>query len=75
MIIFGYKLTTMITESNHPLIGKRICLIKMEDPYPIAPNEMGTIMDIDGMGQLQVKWDCGRTLAVIPDLDEYEIEV
>jgi hypothetical protein len=47
----------------------------MEDPYPIAPNEMGTIMDIDGMGQLQVKWDCGRTLAVIPDLDEYEIEV
>lgn len=44
-----------------------------DDPYPIEPNSMGTIKSVDGIGQLQVKWDNGRTLAVIPDVDEYEI--
>lgn len=44
-----------------------------DDPYPIEPNTMGTIRSVDGMGQLQVIWDNGRRLAVIPEIDEYEI--
>ena len=56
------------------LQGKRIRLISMnDDPYPIEPNTMGTIRSVDGMGQLQVDWDNGRRLAVIPGIDEYEI--
>jgi hypothetical protein len=56
------------------LQGKRIRLISMnDDPYPIEPNTMGTIQFTDGMGQLQVIWDNGRRLAVIPEIDEYEI--
>lgn len=56
------------------LQGKRIRLISMnDDPYPIEPNTMGTIQFTDGMGQLQVIWDNGRRLAVIPEVDEYEI--
>lgn len=56
------------------LQGKRIRLISMnDDPYPIEPNTMGTIRSVDGMGQLQVDWDNGRRLAVIPEVDQYEI--
>ena len=56
------------------LQGKRIRLLSMnDDPYPIEPNTMGTIRSVDGMGQLQVDWDNGRRLAVIPEVDQYEI--
>lgn len=56
------------------LQGKRIKLISMnDDPNPIEPNTMGTIQYADGIGQLQVIWDNGRRLAVIPNIDEYEI--
>ena len=55
-------------------IGKRIKMIKMNDPHPIEPNTMGTIRDVDGIGQYVVSWDNGRTLSVIPEEDEFEIE-
>lgn len=56
------------------LQGKRIKLISMnDDPNPIATGTMGTIQGIDGIGQIQVIWDNGRRLAVIPNIDEYEI--
>jgi hypothetical protein len=44
-----------------------------DDPNPIPTGTMGTIQHIDGIGQLQVIWDNGRRLAVIPNIDEYEI--
>lgn len=53
--------------------GKRIKMIFMEDPDPINPGEEGTIIKLDGAGQIQVKWDNGRNLSVIPDEDKYEI--
>jgi len=56
------------------LEGKRIRMVSMnDDPYPIEPNTMGTIKSVDGIGQIQVQWDNGRTLAVIPNVDKYEI--
>jgi len=59
---------------DNTLQGKRIRLISMnDDPNPIEPNTMGTIQYTDGLGQLQVIWDNGRRLAVIPKIDEYEI--
>ena len=53
--------------------GKRIKMIFMEDPDPINPGEEGTIIKLDGAGQIQVKWDNGRNLSVIPGEDKYEI--
>lgn len=59
---------------DNTLQGKRIKLISMnDDPNPIATGTMGTIQGIDGIGQIQVIWDNGRRLAVIPNIDEYEI--
>jgi hypothetical protein len=53
--------------------GKRIKMISMDDPDPIEPGEMGTVIKIDGAGQIQVKWDNGRNLSVIPEEDRFEI--
>lgn len=46
----------------------------MDDPDPILEGEMGTIIKLDGAGQIQVKWDNGRSLSVIPEEDQFEIE-
>ena len=54
--------------------GKRIKMIFMEDPEPIEPGTMGTVIKLDGAGQIQVKWDNGRNLSVIPGEDRFEIE-
>jgi hypothetical protein len=35
---------------------------------------MGTVIKLDGAGQIQVKWDNGRNLSVIPGEDRFEIE-
>lgn len=56
------------------LVGKEVRLIKMEDGHPVQPGTKGVIQLIDGIGQLHVKWDNGRTLALIPEVDEFVIE-
>lgn len=63
---------TQLTNQN--IEGKRIKMIFMEDPEPIEPGAMGTIVKLDGAGQIQVKWDNGRNLSVIPGEDRFEIE-
>ena len=53
--------------------GKRVRLIEMKDTYPVPEGTLGTIDHIDDAGQIHVKWDNGSSLALIPNLDEYEI--
>lgn len=54
--------------------GMRIRMVSMmDDPNPIASGEEGTIRLIDGMGVIHVNWDNGRTLGVIPGVDQYEL--
>ena len=58
---------------NENLIGKRIKLIEMVDePYPVEPNTMGTIYHVGG-DIINVKWDNGRSLGVVVNLDNFEI--
>ena len=59
--------------SNTELVGKRVKMIKMIDPNPILPNTEGTIIYVDNMNHYHVKWDDGRTLAILPEEDEFEI--
>lgn len=55
--------------------GKRITLIFTDDPYTrLKPGDKGTIVGEDDMKQIQVNWDSGSTLSMIPGVDKYEIE-
>jgi hypothetical protein len=56
---------------SNEIIGKRIKMVFMDDPQPIQPDSMGTIIGIDGIGQYQVEWNNGRTLSVIPEIDKF----
>jgi hypothetical protein len=58
---------------TNDLIGKKIKLIKMyEDPNPIEENQLGTIVHVGG-DVINVKWDNGRYLGVVVNVDEFEI--
>ena len=52
--------------------GTRIELISMDDPYNPVPNgTKGTVELVDDLGDLHMKWDNGRTLALIPSQDQF----
>lgn len=63
-----------VASNGKELTGKRIRMIEMpDDPDPIKPGEEGEITGVDDLGQIMVKWDNGRTLSLIPEIDKYEI--
>lgn len=44
----------------------------MEDPYhPVPDGTEGNVEFVDDAGQIHMKWDNGRTLALIPGIDEF----
>ena len=59
--------------SIYDLVGKRVKLIEMlDDPFPIEAGAEGTVMSIGG-DVISVKWDNGRTLVMIWEVDQFEV--
>ena len=54
------------------VVGAKIRLIHMEDPYPLPSGSMGTVLGVEGNGDLDVTWDNGSNLKLIPGVDEWE---
>lgn len=55
-------------------VGTRIELISMEDPHaPIECGMQGTVVCIDSIGSLHMKWDNGRTLGIVPGEDSFKV--
>jgi len=60
---------------NTELKDKRVELIFMDDDYTtLSKGDMGTIRGTDDIGNILVDWDCGSTLSLIPNVDEYIIK-
>lgn len=51
--------------------GSRIQLICMDDRWAVPPGTRGTVSLVDDAGQIHLKWDNGRTLALVPQLDQF----
>lgn len=51
--------------------GTRICLDHMEDLCPVESGTKVTIIGVDDIGSVMVKWDNGRTLNLLPDEDKF----
>lgn len=52
--------------------GDRIECIHMEDKAAVPTGTKGTVDFVDAIGQIHVKWDNGRALALIPELDKFK---
>ena len=55
--------------------GTRIELLRMDDPYnkKLVPGCKGTVRFVDSAGTLQMEWDCGSSLGLIPGEDDFRI--
>jgi hypothetical protein len=54
--------------------GTRVCCDDMpEDPRPIPPGTKGNVVGVDDMCSIMIKWDNGRSLSLIPDVDSFHI--
>ena len=49
----------------------RIELIHMEDNWAVPNGTRGTVDYVDDAGQIHMKWDNGRTLAIVPQVDNF----
>lgn len=59
------------TKESYPP-GTRIMLLSMDDPYaPIPSGTKSTVVHVDDAAQIHMKWDNGRTLAIVPDEDNF----
>ena len=58
------------TRLNYPP-DTRIQLIHMEDNWAVKSGTRGTVDYVDDAGQIHMKWDNGRTLAIVPQVDKF----
>lgn len=55
-------------------IGTKIKLLQdMDDIQPIKAGEIGIVEYIDDEGSLHMSWDNGSSLAIIPEIDKFEV--
>lgn len=52
--------------------GTRIILVSMgKDPNPISDGTKGTVVCVDDIGTVHVKFDNGRLLGMCPEVDRF----
>lgn len=58
-------------KKNYPP-GTRLELIGMDDPYTKIPSSTcGTVMCVDDIGTIHIRWDNGSSLGLVPGEDRF----
>lgn len=52
-------------------VGTRIRLHRMADPNAVPPGATGTVVYVDDIGQIGMKWDNGRSLSLVSGVDSF----
>ena len=52
-------------------VGCKVVLHHMDDPQAPSSGTKGTVMFVDDIGQIHVKWENGSSLALIPSVDSF----
>lgn len=52
--------------------GTRIELIHMDDEQAVPSGTKGTVEFVDDMGTIHMKWDNGRGLGLVPNVDVFK---
>ena len=72
-MIFPSKAELECLRNRYPA-GTRIRLRNMADDFsPVESGMTGTVAFIDDAGSIHMKWDNGRSLALIDGVDEFEV--
>ena len=67
----NWSRTAKENRENYPP-GTRIELLCMTDPHhPVPSGTRGTVAHVDSAGQIHMRWDNGRTLALSSETDSF----
>lgn len=55
---------------NYPP-GTRIVLDHMEDNWAVPRGTRGSVTQVDDAGTIHMKWDNGRSLGIVPQVDQF----
>ncbi len=59
--------------SRYPA-GTRICCDDMsDDSRPVPPGTTGTVVGVDDMCSIMVRWDNGQGLSLVPGVDSFHV--
>lgn len=62
------------TESIGELTGKKIKIVRLEDPYTkLKSGDTGTCVGVDDAGHILMEWDNGSSLSMIEGIDEFDV--
>lgn len=68
------ELIEIARRAHDRMIGRRVECVRMTgDPRPVPAGVQGTVVFVDDIGTIHVKWDNGSTLGLIPGLDSYKL--
>lgn len=70
---FGVSRETLSRLRQEYPRGTRVELVRMKDDHAPPVGTKGTVIGVDGIGSIMVRWDNGSSLSVLYEVDACKI--